>query len=311
MAISTVSPNREYLGAAQLRKYWLPALFLAPAGFFLAAFIAVPMIQAILLGFQRWNGIEPATWVGLRNYENLLQDKVFWKSMGNVVYYTVATTVFQTTIPLLIANILNAGLRGSTAFRFLYFLPVIISLTITGLLWRMIFEPNFGVLNEILRSLGLRDWTQLWLADRNLVMPCIIVVSIWQSMGFFMMIFFAAMQGIPQDLYESASIDGANVWHRFRFITVPMLRSTMTVVIVLNTIGGIRAFDQIWVMTTGGPNHASDTLGTYLYRTAFGALGSSNPHLGYATAIAIVILIFSLIFSIIQIRVGQVNEVEL
>ena len=175
----------------------------------------------------------------------------------------------------------------------------------------MIYEPNFGVLNEMLRSLGLRDWTQLWLADRSLVIPCIIAVSIWQSLGFFMMIFFAAMQGIPQDLYESASIDGANVWHRFRFITVPMLRSTMTVVIVLNTIGGIRAFDQIWVMTTGGPNHASETLGTYLYRTAFGALGSSNPHLGYATAIAIVILIFSLIFSIIQIRVGQVNEVEL
>ena len=311
MAVSTVSPKSEHLWMTQLRKFLLPAAFLFPAGFFLAAFIAVPMIQAILLGFQRWNGIEPATWVGLRNYENLLQDKVFWQSMGNVVYYTVATTVFQTTIPLLIANILNSGLRGSTAFRFLYFMPVIISLTITGLLWRMIYEPNFGVLNEILRSLGLRDWTQLWLADRQLVIPCIIAVSIWQSLGFFMMIFFAAMQGIPQDLYESASIDGANVWHRFRFITVPMLRSTMTVVIVLNTIGGIRVFDQIWVMTTGGPNHASETLGTYLYRTAFGALGSSNPHLGYATAIAIVILIFSLIFSIIQIRVGQVNEVEL
>ena len=112
MAVSIVSPRHEHLWVSQLRKYWLPALFLAPAAFFLAAFIAVPMIQAILLGFQRWNGIEPATWIGLRNYENLLQDKVFWQSMGNVVYYTLATTIFQTTIPLLIANILNSGSAG-------------------------------------------------------------------------------------------------------------------------------------------------------------------------------------------------------
>ncbi len=311
MAATTLNTRIESPLHLQLKRLWLPLVFLLPAGFFLVAFIAIPMIQAILLGFQRWNGIEPATWVGFKNYQNLLEDRVFWQSLGNVVYYTIATTIFQTSIPLLIANVLNSGLRGSTAFRFLYFLPVIISLTITGLLWRMIFEPNFGVINEMLRSFGLKSWTQLWLADKHLVMPCIIVVSVWQSMGFFMMIFFAAMQAIPQDLYESASIDGANIWHRFRFITIPMLRSTMTVVIVLNTIGGIKAFDQIWVMTTGGPNHASDTLGTYLYRTAFGALGSSNPHLGYATAIAIVILVFSLIFSVIQIRVGHVNEVEL
>lgn len=311
MAVTTLKKRDESRLKAQLRKLWLPVLFLLPAAFFMLAFIAVPMVQAILLGFQRWNGIEPPTWIGLRNYQNLLEDRFFWQSLGNVVYYTVATTIFQTTIPLIIASFLNSGIRGSTVFRFIYFLPVIISLTITGLLWRMIYEPNFGVLNEMLRSLGLNDWTQLWLADKNLVMPSIIVVSIWQSMGFFMMIFFAAMQGIPQDLYESASIDGANVWQRFRYITVPMLRGTMTVVVVLNTINGIKAFDQIWVMTTGGPNHASETLGTYLYRTAFGALGSSNPQLGYATAIAIVILVFSLIFSVIQIRVGRVNEVEL
>jgi len=311
MAALAQTKKENYAILAQLQKLWLPILFLLPAAFFLVAFIAVPMVQAILLSFQRWNGIEPATWIGLRNYRNLLDDRFFWQSMGNVVYYTVATIIFQTTIPLLIASFLNSGIKGSTVFRFIYFLPVVISLTITGLLWRMIYEPNFGILNEMLRSFGLKDWTQLWLADKNLVMPCIIVVSIWQSLGFFMMIFFAAMQSIPEDLYESAAIDGANIWHRFRYITIPMLRSTITVVVVLNTIGGIKAFDQIWVMTTGGPNHASETLGTYLYRTAFGALGSSNPQLGYATAIAILILVFSLIFSVIQIRVGRVNEVQL
>ena len=293
-----------------LKKLWLPILFLLPAGFFLLAFTAVPLFQAVVLSFERWNGIDAPTWVGLRNYRLLMEDATFWQSIGNTLYYTVASIIFQTTIPLLVASFLNSGIRGSTIFRFIYFLPVIISLTITGLLWSMIYEPNFGVLNQMLRSLGLKDLTQLWLADKFWVMPSIIFVSVWQSLGFFMMIFFAAMQSIPEDLYESAAIDGANVWHRFRYVTVPMLRGTIIVVIVLNTIGGIKSFDQIWVMTGGGPNHASETLGTYLYRTAFGTFGSSNPQLGYATAIAMLILVLSLIFSVIQIRAGQIGEVE-
>ena len=302
--------GQRLISRRRLQKLWLPVLFLLPAAFFLLAFTAVPLGQAIVLSFERWNGIEPATWVGLRNYRLLLEDATFWQSVGNTLYYTIASIIFQTTIPLVVASFINSGIRGSTIFRFIYFLPVIISLTITGLLWSMIYEPNFGVLNQTLRSLGLKDLTQLWLADKAWVMPSIIFVSIWQSLGFYMMIFFAAMQSIPEDLYESAAIDGANVWHRFRYVTIPMLRGTMVVVVVLNTIGGIKSFDQIWVMTGGGPNHASETLGTYLYRTAFGTFGSSNPQLGYATAIAMLILVLSLVFSVIQIRAGQVGEVE-
>ena len=290
---------------------WLPSLFLLPAAFFLLAFTAIPLIQAVFLSFQRWNGIQPATWVGLRNYQLLAEDEVFRHAVFNTAYYTVATILFQTTVPLVVANFLNSRIRGSTVFRFIYFLPVIISLTITGLLWSMIYEPNFGVLNETLRAVGLDSWAKLWLADHNLVMPAIIFVSIWQSLGFYMMIFFAALQSIPEDLYEAAAIDGASALGRFRFVTVPMLRNTIIVVIVLNTIGGVKSFDQVWVMTAGGPNHASETLGTYLYRTAFGTLGSSNPQLGYATAIAMVILLLSMVFSVIQIRVGRNREVEM
>lgn len=293
------------------RRFWLPILFLTPAAFFLVAFIAIPLAQAVSLSFQRWNGIEDATWVGLRNYQLLLGDDIFWRAMGNVVYYTVVMVTFNATVPLLIANVLNSGIRGSTVFRFLYFMPVIISLAISGLLWQTIYEPNFGVLNETLRSIGLGDWTQLWLADRRIVIPSIIVVSLWQSFGFYVVIYFAAMQSIPQELYESASIDGANAWHRFRYVTVPMMRGTITAAVVITTIGGIKVFDQFWVMTAGGPNHASETLGTYIYRVAFGSGGSSNPQYGYATAIAMLVLIFCLVFSIIQIRIGRVGEVEL
>ncbi|WP_119071398.1 carbohydrate ABC transporter permease [Aggregatilinea lenta] len=294
-----------------LRSLVMPFLFLLPATVFLLIFMAVPVVDAILLSFQKWDGLNPATWVGLRNYRLLLEDDVFVQALKNTVYFTLATVVLQTTIPLLVANLINSGIKGGAIFRLIYFLPVIISLTITGMLWRMILEPNFGMLNELLRNIGLKEWTQLWLADKQLVIPSIIFVSIWQSLGFYLVIFFAALQNIPEDLYEAASIDGANAWHRFRHVTVPMLRGTLIVVVVLNTINGFKVFDQVWVMTTGGPNHASETLGTYLYRTAFGAQGSSNPQLGYATAIAMLILLVSFVFSVIQIRVGQIREVEL
>ena len=297
-----------------VRRLWklgFPYLFLLPAAFFLVAFMAYPLVDAILLSLKRWNGATPATWVGLRNYRLLLHDEIFWLSLKHTLYFTGAVVVLQTTIPLLVANLVNSGIRGGSVFRAIYFMPVIISLAITGLLWSMILEPNFGMLNEMLRNLGLKQWTRLWLADRELVIPSIIFISVWQSLGFYLVIFFAALQSVPEDLYEAASIDGANAWHRFRHVTVPMLRGTIIVVIVLNTINGIKVFDQVWVMTAGGPNHASETLGTYLYRIAFGAMGSSNPRLGYATAIAIVILLASFVFSIVQIRVGQIREVEL
>jgi ABC-type sugar transport system permease subunit len=293
-----------------IRQLLPPIAFLTPAALVLLLFMAIPMVNAIVLSFQSWNGMSPPKWAGLNNYATLLNDRVFLIALGNTAYFTIATVLLQTTIPLLIANLLNSGIRGSTFFRTLYFMPVIISLAISGLLWAMIFEPNFGVLNEFLRAIGLGGLTQLWLADRATVMPSIILVSVWQSLGFYLVIYFAALQNIPQDLYEAATIDGANAWERLLHVTIPMLRPVIILVIVLNTINGVKVFDQIWVMTAGGPNHASDTLGTYLYSTAFGAMGSSNPQLGYATSIGIVILVLSFILSVIQIRVGRRQAIE-
>jgi ABC-type sugar transport system permease subunit len=303
MTSLTIDRPPDILHAA--RRLLPPILFLGPAGLVLLLFMAVPMVEAIVLSFQSWNGMSPPRWAGFNNYATLFGDRVFLIALRNTAYFTVVTVVLQTTIPLVIANLLNSGIRGSTIFRTLYFMPVIISLAISGLLWAMIYEPNFGVLNEFLRSIGLGRLAQLWLADRRTVLPSIMLVSIWQSLGFYLVIYFAALQNIPQELYDAASIDGANAWHKLVHVTIPMLRPVMILVIVLNTINGIKVFDQIWVMTAGGPNHASDTLGTYLYSIAFGAMGSSNPQLGYATSIAIVILVLSFVLSVIQIRVGK------
>jgi ABC-type sugar transport system permease subunit len=146
---------------------------------------------------------------------------------------------------------------------------------------------------------------KLWLADRFTVIPAIIMVSVWQSLGFYLVIFFAALQALPGEVLEAAEIDGANPFQKFVSVTLPMLRPVVALVVVLNTINGVKVFDQVWVLTAGGPNRASEMLGTYLYGTAFGAGGASNPQLGYAAAIAMVILLISVVLSIVQIRVGR------
>jgi ABC-type sugar transport system permease subunit len=267
--------------------------------------MAVPITDAFLLSLQRWNGMTPPVWVGFDNYWKLLYDETFCRALWHTAYFTGATVVLQTVLPLLIACLLNSGVRGSTVFRTLYFLPVIISLAISGLLWAMLFEPNFGAINSMLRRIGLGSFAPLWLASPTSVMPSVIIVSVWQSLGFYLVIFFAALQGVPTELYEAAELDGANAWQRFLNVTIPGIRPVILIVIVLNTINGIKVFDQIWVMTAGGPNYASTTLGTYLYSIAFGAMGASNSRLGYAAAIAIVILVLSIVVSTIQIRLGR------
>jgi ABC-type sugar transport system permease subunit len=300
---SASSPSR-------LRPFIAPALFIAPAALALILTMAVPMVDAIMLSLQNWNGMTPPSWTGLGNYVRLLHDATFFRALWHTVYFTFWTVILQTVLPLLIASLLNSGIRGSTVFRTLYFMPVIISLAISGLLWAMLFEPNFGAVNTILRAIGLGGIAPLWLAGTNTVMPSVIIVSVWQSLGFYLVIFFAALQSVPKDLYEAAELDGAGAWTRFMNVTVPTIRPVILIVVVLNTINGIKVFDQIWVMTAGGPNYASATLGTYLYSIAFGAMGASNSRLGYATAIAIVILVLSIVVSIIQIRLGRRRDLD-
>jgi len=308
MAVAVYSRPRGIRRA--MRTLWLPAAFLFPAVAIMLAFMFIPMVNAILLSLQSWNGLTSSTWVGLGNYQDLLQDPLFLNAFAHTALFVVVTVIFQTVIPLLVAVLLFKGVRGSVFFRTVYFMPTVISLAVSGLLWSIIYDPTNGVLNIVLGKLGLQSLEKPWLADTGTVLPSIMVVSIWQSLGFYLLIFFAGLQGVPRDVYEAASTDGANAWQRFRHVTLPLLAPVITVVVVLNTINGLKAFDQIWVMTAGGPTHASDTLGTYLYYTAFGAYGSANPQLGYASAIGVLILVLSAVLSIVQIRIGQSAAVE-
>jgi ABC-type sugar transport system permease subunit len=280
-------------------------LFILPTILFFLVFIAMPFFRALGISLTEWAGYDQPRFVGLQNFGNLLQDRVFWISLKNTFLFAGVTTVLQTVIPLLVAVLIHAGWRGSIFFRTVLFVPVIISFVVSALLWRMIYDANFGVLNNLLIAIGLEAWTHPWLAEPETVMPSIILVSLWQSLGFYMLIFYAGLQGIPAELYESASLDGANTWQRLLFVTVPMLWPITTVVIVINIIGGVKVFELIYVMTTGGPNHASEVLGTYLYVTAFGATGGGSPSMGYAASIGVVILILAMIGTIIQFRLTR------
>lgn len=300
-AISQQAPRFNYRTRRKLNAY----LFIVPAYIFFVALIAVPFFRALGISMTEWAGYDMPRFIGLRNFENLLQDRIFWIALRHTFEFTIATTLLQTVIPLLIAVLINAGWRGSTFFRTALFIPVIISFVVSGLLWRMIYDANFGLLNGILTAVGLGHLTRAWLALPETAMAAIIFVSLWQSLGFYMLIFFAGLQSIPLELYESAGLDGANGWQKLRHITVPMLWPVTSVVIVINIIGGIKVFDIIYVMTQGGPNRATEVLGTYLYVTAFGATGGGAPSMGYAAAIGVVILLLAMAGTIAQFRLTR------
>lgn len=279
-----------------------------PALIFFIVFIGISIVRTILLGFQRWDAIGPATWVGLRNYVDLLNDAVFHHAFFVTLLLTAVLTVILSTIPMVIAVLFNMGWGvWGTVGRTMLFMPSIISMVITAALWRMILNPNLGTLNKILGQIGLFSLQQNWLGDANLVLYSIIVVTVWQSIGLYVVIFFAGLQGVDLNLYEAASIDGANGWQKFIHVTVPMIRPVFLMVITLNLLNGIKMFDVVFVMTGGGPVNASHTLGTYMYRVTFANPGL--PQFGYGSAISTVILFLCVLAVLFQIWMNRRSNI--
>jgi ABC-type sugar transport system permease subunit len=309
--MSVVGTPRLRLGLskARSRERMVGYLFVLPIAVFFVVFVGYPFLRAFYLSLTEWSGFTTPHFVGLRNFHSLLDDPVFWRALRTTLVYTAVTTVLQTTLPLLLAVFLNAGWRGSVVFRTLLFIPVVVSFVVTALLWRLIYDPNSGTLNQLLHNVGLGGLAHPWLADSSTVVPAIIVVSLWQSVGFFMLIYLAGLQGIDLTLYEAARIDGANGRQQFLKITVPMVRTVTGVVVLLNLINGLNTFDVIYVMTGGGPNRASEVLGTYLYKLAFGTESGATPAFGYATAISMVVFALCIIVTVVQLRISRRGHV--
>ena len=275
-------------------------LFLAPALILLGIFLFYPIIYSIYLSFTTGSftvtGIE---WVGWRNYQRLLTDADFWQVIGNTVYFTVATVIPAIAIPLGLAILLNRSLALRGFLRAAYFIPSITSLVAVGLAFRWLFQTD-GVVNDLLLFLGIEPVA--WLSSTMWAMSVLILLSSWKQLGFNLVVFLAGLQIIPQARYEAAELDGANGWAKFWYITLPGLRPTLVFAVLTTTIFTLRSFEQVYVITGGGPLNSTNLLVYYIYEQAF-----SRFEFGYAAAAATVLLLFTFVIVYFYLQVWQEN----
>lgn len=258
-------------------------------------FIFIPVVFSFVLSVMKWDGsAAPIEFVGLENFFQLFHDSTFLISLKNTIVYAVFTVPLTLVASLLIAVLLNSKIKGIVAFRTAFFFPYVASLVAVGAVWNMIFQPEFGPVNEILRTIGVENPPR-WCASADWAMVVIIIVSVWKYMGYYMVVYLAALQGIPASLYEAASIDGANGWKKFFNITIPMLRSTTFFVVIMLTIQCFKVFDLIYIMTGGGPGRATNVLVNHIYNAAF-----VNFKFGYASASAVILFAIVLVVTLVQ-----------
>jgi ABC-type sugar transport system permease subunit len=285
-------------------------LFIVPTVGLFLLFVGYPLIRSIYQSFTQWPGFGPSKFIGFQNFTAMFGDPVFITALLNTIYFTAVTTIVTTFLAMVLAAVLRAKWRFGTVFRVAIFVPALLSLVVSGTVWGLIYEPNFGILDSFLNAVGLHAVAISWLSNSATVVPALIVVSIWQSLGFFMLIFYAALQDIDPQLYEAAQLDGANIIGQFRYVTMPMLRTVTSIVVTLNLINGMKVFDIIYVMTGGGPDNASQSLTTYLYSLAFGGqVAGAIPAIGYATAIGVIVLLLAIIIVAVQLAIGARRRV--
>lgn len=290
---STARARRRGL-RANGRRALTAWLFLTPALLVLLAFTLYPMVQAVYLSLTDYNLIRAAEWVGLENYAELFQDPAFWNAFGNTVVYALVVTPVTVVFALVFALMLNQRFAGRAFARTAIFLPFIVSLGIIAIAWAFLLDPNIGLLSYWLSLIGISP-EQGWLTDPRYAMAAVMIVGVWKNVGFYMVIYLAGLQSIPGDMYEAARLDGAGPWQRLRSITLPLLSNQTLLVSVLALIATLQAFDQIWVMTRGGPFFRTETLVMLIYREGFQEL-----RFGYASAISFVLLVFVFILSMVQ-----------
>lgn len=282
------------------RESRLAWLFSTPAIILLLVFLIIPFIWAIWMSFTNMRLIPnpnvPTEFIGLENYIRLLSDDVFHKGLINNFYFVVVVVPLQTSFALGLAILINQELKGMNIFRTIYFSPVVTSMTVVSIVWTLLYNPDAGLINAFLEAVSFGKLGPYnWLTNTKLVFPAIMLMSIWQGVGFQMVIFLAGLQEIPSSLYEAAEVDGANAWQKFFNITLPQLRNTLIFVIISTTILAFRLFDQVKVMTNGGPSNASMTTMVYAIETGWGRL-----RIGYASAVTVVFFLIVLVVSFAQ-----------
>jgi len=283
-----------------------PYLFLAPALIVIAVFLLYPIFAVVYYSFTDYNIVTPPVWVGIKNYQRLVVDPIFWQAVQHSFIYLLVTPILI-VLSTLLAIVVNRKLVGIHVYRALFFIPVISGSIAVGIAWRMMLDTN-GIINSILISLGIISERIQWLAEPALTLPIAMLLTTWLGLGYYMMIFLAGLQNIPEELYDAALIDGCNNWQKHWHVSVPGLRPQITFVFVISSLAALQVFNEIFTLTggLGGILNSGVTLVFYLWRQAF-----RLNHAGYASAIAIVLLVVTLVFSVINIRLlERGTEVE-
>lgn len=284
-------------------KKWTPYLFLLPGCAILLLFIFYPMLQAIWLSFTQYNMVTEASFIGTENYEELFNDELFWNALKNTIVYLVVVVPALVIVPIFLAVLVNQRLKGIGIFRSIYYIPVVTSLVVAGIAWDWVYKEN-GLLNYLLDVLGIISEPIGWLTSTDTAIFAVMVVTVWKGLGYYMIIYLAGLQSIPEDLYEAAEIDGANWWQKITKVTIPMLLPFVLIVSIMSSIAAMKVFEEIYVMTGGGPLHSSETLVFYIYQQAF-----DNLNMGYASAAGVILFLITLVFSLINLKIlGKDNK---
>ncbi|GAA4483902.1 sugar ABC transporter permease [Microbacterium panaciterrae] len=276
--------------------------FILPNFVGFALFTLVPVIAAFGLAFMKWDGFNAPEFIGIRNFTRLFGDDSFHVALLNTVLYAVGHVPLTLAISLCLALLLNQKLRGIAFFRVAIFFPYITSLVAIAIVWNMLFNPTSGPINQFLHLIGIAH-PPGWTASTTWALPAVIITGVWRDMGYYMVLFLAGLQAIPHEYYEAASVDGAGRWRTFWNITLPSLRPTTFLVLVLLSVSSFKVFDLIFVMTQGGPGRATLVLSQLIYQD-----GIINGQFGYASAISLVLFVIVLVVTVFQFRIQQRRE---
>ena len=278
------------------RKAYTPYLFLLPALAFMGVFLFYPIVDVFRLSFTDYNMITEANFTGLENYRTLFNDPLFCKTLKNSFIYLIGVVPVLVIAPIFLAILVNHKLAGIKWFRAAYYIPVVTSMVVVGIMWKWLYQGN-GILNYILQTLGIINNQINWLTDPQIALFAVMAVTVWKGLGYYMVIYLSGLQSIPQELYEVSDIDGASWWQKQIHVTIPLLKPSIMLVSILSSIAAMKVFTEVYVMTKGGPLNSSKTLVYYIYEEAF-----ENLTIGYAAAMGFVVFIVIFILSLFNIK---------
>ena len=283
------------------KKSWIAYLYILPMIVLSFVLVYYCIIDTVVVSFTDWDGMTDVFhFVALKNYIKMFKDHVFWTSVVNNLIFFVGTVFIQALLVFVLAVLLNKKLPGSNVFKAIYFMPIAMATSIITAIFRIIMDPTNGALNQFLRAIHLNGFAVNWLGDPKIALVSVIIVNIFQWMGFSMITYYAGLMSLPDDVYEAAKIDGAGFWRTTFSVTLPMLKGTTNVLIILGIVGSLKTFDIVKLLTGGGPGRSTTVMNTYLYEKAF-----KDFNAGGAASIGVAILIIAMVMSFLQVKFGK------